>query len=65
MKRASIREAVAWIAYNDDPASGPDFDSLRGQITVLLVADIFGLDADEVARRVCGLRTREAAAHAE
>jgi len=57
-KRASIREAVAWIASEDDPASGPDFEVLRYQLTVCLVADLFGLTTEEVARRVVAERRK-------
>lgn len=58
-KRASIKEAVFWIAHNDDPASGPDLEELQGQLTVLLVADLFGLTPEEVATRVARERKRD------
>jgi hypothetical protein len=57
-KRASIREAVYWIAHNDDPASGPDLEVLEHQMTVVLVADLFGLARTEVAKRVAQERKK-------
>ncbi len=58
-KRASIKEAVYWIAHNDDPASGPDLEILEAQISVVLVADLFGLSSTEVAKRVARERRKE------
>ena len=56
-KRASIREAVFWIAANDDPVE-MDPETVGGQISVLLVADIFGLTPENVAQRVTRERWR-------
>lgn len=54
MRRASYREAVDWIAQND---SAGDCDACEEPVvaaypTTVLVADIFGLDAQRVARDV-------------
>lgn len=51
MKRASYRNAVALIAANDDPGRF-DLEAIRGYITVALVADIFGVSTERVARDV-------------
>ena len=61
MKRASYREAVAWIAYNDDPGSSDsrDAEAVRGMISVGLVADIFGVDSERVAADVVRIRVKE------
>lgn len=58
MKRASYKHAVRWIAANDDIGS-PDCtnaDIVSGYISTLLVADIFGKDADKVAQDVVNQR---------
>lgn len=57
MKRASYREAVEWIAMNDDNAE-TDPEVVRYQVTVLLVADLFRLEAERVARDVLRYRAK-------
>lgn len=51
MKRASYREAVRWIAANDDTD-----DLMNGHdaypVTVCLVADLFGKETEKVAADV-------------
>lgn len=64
MKRASYREAVAWVAEND---SGGDLDAHRPEvvqhlITTVLVADIFGVDQLRVGRDVVRYRRRHSGA---
>ncbi len=54
-KRASYRDAVDFIAQNDD-AEELDPESVTGSLTVVLVASIFGTDAEHVARDVVRLR---------
>jgi hypothetical protein len=54
--RASYREAVQWIADNDAAGDDDPVDVLNGLISVLLVADIFRVDADKVARDVWNRR---------
>ncbi len=51
-KRPSLREAVQWIALND--AAGDDDlpELMAGYISVLLVADLFGKEPIDIARRV-------------
>jgi hypothetical protein len=62
MKRASYREAVAWIAINDDAGAtyALDAEHLRIVVTVILIADIFGKDPVEVATDVVKFRAAEA-----
>jgi hypothetical protein len=61
-KRPSLREAVSWIAWNDDVEwlEGAEGDS--PSVTAHLVADLFGVPVAEVAkalrREVKQLRSR-------
>lgn len=60
MKRASYREAVAWIALNDETC-GPeaqDPKEVETLISVALVADIFGVDVQKVAADVVRYRQK-------
>lgn len=65
MKRASYREAVYWIAWNDDPADGPDTERIAAYVTAGLIADIFGVEPEKVARDVARCRRKEDIATAE
>lgn len=58
MKRASYREAIAWIAMNDGDGQDDrlDFDSLKGYVTVCLIADIFCVSQARVADDVIKYR---------
>lgn len=47
MKRPGYREAVAWIALNDEAAC-VDLEEVQFQISVLLIADIFGISEERV-----------------
>lgn len=58
MKRAGYREAVAWIAWNDEGAER-ELDVIADSVTVCLVADLFGLEPERVARDVLRKRVRE------
>lgn len=53
------REAVEWIALNDEPdhyVVGTDLDEVAQQLTVVLVADVFDVDQDQVALDVVAYR---------
>jgi len=54
------REAVQWIAYNDDAGSADayDVDAVRHYITVKLIADVAGKETEEVAKAVVAERVR-------
>lgn len=60
MKRASYKEAIAWIALNDDAAGEEAFDieSVKGYVTTCLVADIFGVDQNKVGKDIVKYRKR-------
>lgn len=49
--RASYTAAMHWVAHNDDD-SVMDEEQISEQVTVLLVADLFKLDAIKVARDI-------------
>jgi hypothetical protein len=49
MKRPGYREAIRWIADNDDTEWVNDNDPIAS-VTAALVADLFGVSCDRVAR---------------
>ncbi len=51
MKRARYREGVSWIANNDEPGE-KDLRSVSEQVSTLLLADLFDLRPEKVARDV-------------
>lgn len=57
MKRASYRDAVDFIACNDE-ALETDPEAMQGVATVVLVASIFGVETDKVAKDVVRLRQK-------
>lgn len=61
MKRASYREAILWIADNDEPTS-KDVSEVADMISVLLIADLFAVEPRRVARDVIFSRLKRAAA---
>ena len=64
MKRASYREAIAWIAMNDSAGDDDALDpkAAGSLITSCLVADIFGIDQDKVGADVVKYRRKESQA---
>lgn len=58
MKRASYWAAVAWIADNDNPGDDEPIDAIAGYMTTLLVADLFGIEADKVATDIWAQRQK-------
>jgi hypothetical protein len=54
-RKTMYREAVEWIAFNDDETE-TDIEAIRQQMTVVLVADVFHLVPGVVAREVIRLR---------
>lgn len=56
-KRASYRHGVDFIAWNDEP-NETDADAMEGQLTIMLLADLFGKPESEVVRDVLRLRAR-------
>ncbi|MEM7721731.1 MAG: hypothetical protein AAF376_05105 [Pseudomonadota bacterium] len=54
-KRGGYREAVRWIAHEDNAGGGDSVDFISGYLTTHLVADLFGVSstrlvAEDVAR---------------
>jgi hypothetical protein len=56
MKRASYRHAVEVIALNDEPCE-LSADVMAGFASVMIIAEIFGIDQERVARDVVRLRS--------
>lgn len=56
-KRASYREGIAWIAWNDEPE---DLDPVSASeyISTGLLADLFGKDAAEVGAAIVRYRIK-------
>ena len=48
MKHPSYKNAIDYIAENDDPTVR-DVDARSGQISIQLVSELFGLDSHRVA----------------
>lgn len=57
--RPTYRAAIEWIAINDSPGDAEPEEALRGYLTVALVADLFGLSCERVAKDVAALRSPE------
>ena len=56
-KRPSYTGAVEWIARNDEPTAR--YEQLIDLISVVLVADLFGIEAAKVAADVERYRNKE------
>lgn len=56
----SYRQGIAWIGLNDEP-SDMDTATVSSLISVLLLADLFGKHAEEVATDVVRYREQQAA----
>lgn len=61
MRRPTYGSAVLWIALNDETAE-TDAERIAQLISVVLVADIFGVEPERVARDVLERRAAELAA---
>lgn len=61
VKRASYRSGVAWIAMNDDSGSPDATDEtvVAGYISTCLLADLFGVTQERVARDVVRYRRNQ------
>lgn len=55
--RPTIRAAVEWIAYNDEP-SDRDVESVSDMISVVLAAELFTVAPEAIAKKVVAMRTR-------
>lgn len=58
LKRASYREAIAWIALNDSAGDSDALDPVRASelVTAALVADLFGADESRVGADIVRYR---------
>lgn len=62
MKRASYREAIEWLAYNDDNEWLDDVDDPSPSVSAGLVRDLFDVDTDKLIKdlkRACAKRDLE------
>lgn len=50
-------KGIAWIASNDEPEE-TEVEFVKYQVSVILLADIFNKDPEEVARAIVRLRTQ-------
>ena len=57
MKRASYREAITWIAVNDEPRWS-DVDEIAGMISVTLIASIFQVEQNKIAQDILRYRVK-------
>lgn len=57
MRRASYRFGVEWIALNDEAGSNEP-DQIIGYLSVALLADLFGIHPDKVAKDVLKYREK-------
>lgn len=48
--------AVEWVAFNDNFEQAPSLDALLNQVTVKLVADLYGKPVKKVAQDVLSLK---------
>lgn len=60
MKRASYREAIAWIAGNDSDGEDTSFEVevVSELVTTCLVADLFGKTPRQVATAIVAFREK-------
>lgn len=55
--RPSIKRAVEWIAYNDEPRDR-DVNTVSELLTVLVVADMFDVEPEVIAKKIVNLRKK-------
>ena len=48
MKRASYKDGIKWIAFNDEPEE-TEIPFVKYQISTMLLADLFQVDPEKVA----------------
>ncbi|MCL4683040.1 MAG: hypothetical protein KJZ92_17465 [Rhodocyclaceae bacterium] len=61
MSRPTYRAAIEWIAANDNPGAAEPSETLKGYLTVALVADLFGVDVKRAAEDVANFRNKQGA----
>jgi hypothetical protein len=55
---ANFKQAVQWIALNDNSGDNEPVEDVSGYISVALTADLFGKDPMDVAKKVVWWRKR-------
>lgn len=58
MKRPSLKQAIEWIALNDNAGNGDSVEDVARYVTTALVADLFEVPDERVAERI--MKVREA-----
>ena len=58
MRRARYKDAIEWIAANDNAGNGDSLDEIAAYISVALVADVWGVPDGVVAEAVRAARHR-------
>jgi hypothetical protein len=60
MKRASYKEAVAWIALNDSAGDDDalDCEAVSWYVSSVLVADIFDVPSEKVGKDIVAYRKK-------
>ena len=56
-KRPGYREAVEWIALNDNSGYGDNEEDVASYMTTHLISDIFGKPEEELAADIMRVRT--------
>jgi len=57
-RKPSLRQAVRWIAHNDNAGGGDNPAEIAGYISTGFAADLFNCGQYEVAKRVAAERRR-------
>lgn len=57
--KLTLDEAIALVALNDEPGE-MRAEEIKGYMSVVVVADIYGLTALGVARKIAAYRRKEA-----
>jgi len=58
-RRGGYRDAVRWVAHNDNAGTDDGAYEIAGYVSTLLVADLFGADPDVVAKDILRVRRKE------
>lgn len=58
MQTPTYRDAIQWIAANDNPGDAEPLEAVAAYLTVALVADLFGVTPDRVAADVIKARAQ-------
>jgi hypothetical protein len=56
--RPTFKQAVQWIAYNDNAGNGDDVKAVSEYVTTVMVADLFGVNSLNVAEEIMKIREK-------